>query len=85
MSLFALIGNIETIAMIANLFIFTTFILVNLAVIVLRRKEKDLNRPYRIPFTIGSLPIFSVIAILLVLLLLGYNIYGLLTDVKTSE
>jgi basic amino acid/polyamine antiporter, APA family len=79
MALFALIDNIETIAMIANLFIFTTFLLVNIAVIVLRKKDKDLERPFFIPFNIKNVPVFSLIAILLVLFLLGYNVYGLLS------
>lgn len=73
-----LIGNIETIAMIANVFIFTTFLLVNLAVIVLRKKEKNLKRPYRIPGSIQDIPIFSVLGILFTFFLLGYNLYGLL-------
>jgi basic amino acid/polyamine antiporter, APA family len=73
-----LIGNIETIAMIANVFIFTTFLLVNLAVIVLRKKEKNLKRPYRIPGSIQGIPIFSVLGILFTFFLLGYNLYGLL-------
>lgn len=77
MCLFALIGKIEIIAMIANLFIFTTFLLINVAVLVLRKKEKDLPRPYRIPGNIGSVPVLAIIAVLLVLFLLGYNIYGL--------
>ncbi|HEY6171193.1 MAG TPA: amino acid permease, partial [Candidatus Kapabacteria bacterium] len=53
---FALIGDIETIARIATIFIFITFIVVNLSVIVLRIREKELIRPYRIPFNINNIP-----------------------------
>ena len=74
MSLFALIGEIETIARIANLFIFTTFLVINLCVIVLRFKEKNMRRPYRMPVNIGNVPLFSVAAIFLTLLLLIYNV-----------
>ncbi len=79
MSAFALIGKIETIAMIANLFIFTTFILVNLAVLVLRKKSSRMKRPFRIPGEIGGYPVLPVLGILFTLLLLFYNIYGLMS------
>jgi APA family basic amino acid/polyamine antiporter len=79
MCCFALIGKIEVIALIANLFIFTTFILVNLAVILLRQRDKDLNRPFRIPGNINNIPVPSVIGIGMTLILLGFNIYGLIT------
>lgn len=79
MCCFALIGKIEVIALIANLFIFTTFVLVNLAVIILRQRDKDLNRPFRIPGNINNIPVLSVIGIVMTLVLLGFNIYGLIT------
>ncbi|MFM9944553.1 MAG: APC family permease [Bacteroidia bacterium] len=77
MCAFALIGNIETIARIATIFIFITFIIVNLSVIVLRIKEKELIRPYHIPFCIKNIPVISLIGILMTLVLLGYTIYSL--------
>jgi len=85
MCAFALIGKIETIAMIANLFIFTTFLLVNLAVIRLRVKEKTLKRPYTIPGSINNIPVLPVLGILFTLLLLGFNIYGLVSGVSESK
>jgi len=77
MAAFALIGNIETTARIATVFIFITFVVVNLAVIVLRVRHKELPRPYRIPLNIKNIPLFSVLGILTTLVLLGYNLYGL--------
>lgn len=74
---FALIGNIETIARIATVFIFITFIVVNLSVIVLRIRQKEIPRPYRIPWNINNIPILSVMGILSTLVLLGYTIYSL--------
>ncbi len=74
---FALIGNIETIARIATVFIFVTFIVVNLSVIVLRIREKEMPRPYRIPLSIKNIPIISVLGMLTTLVLLGYTIYSL--------
>lgn len=74
---FALIGNIEMIARIATVFIFVTFIVVNLSVIVLRVRQKEMPRPYRIPLNIKNIPLISVFGILTTLVLLGYTIYSL--------
>lgn len=77
MCAFALIGNIETIAQIATVFIFVTFMIVNLSVIVLRFKAPDRERPYRIPWNIGKIPVFSLLGIALTLFLLTYNFISL--------
>lgn len=73
---FALIGDIETVALIATLFIFVTFIVVNLSVIVLRIKNKDLKRPYRIPLNIKNIPVFSLLGLIMTVILIGFNIYS---------
>lgn len=74
---FALIGKLEKVALIANIFIFVTFLSVNAAVIMLRKKMAVDERPYRIPFNIGDVPVPAVLGILMTLVLLGYTIYGL--------
>ncbi len=74
---FALIGNIEIFARIATVFIFITFIVVNLSVIVLRVRQKEMKRPYRIPLNIKNIPIISLLGILTTLILLGYTFYSL--------
>jgi len=74
---FAFIKDIETIARIATIFIFIAFILVNLSVIVLRIREKNLKRPYRIPLNINNIPVMSILGILMTVFLLGYTIYAL--------
>jgi len=78
MGAFALIGKIEIIAMIANFFIFITFLFVNTSVILLRTKKPDQKRPFRIPINIRNVPVISVIGIVLTLILMGFNIYSLL-------
>ena len=75
---FVLIRNIETMARIATIFIFITFIIVNLSVIILRIREKEMKRPYRIPFNIKNIPVISVFGILTTLVLLSYSIYSLI-------
>lgn len=82
MSGFALSGNIETIARIATVFIFITFILVNLSVIVLRITDKKMSRPFRVPLNFKNIPVLSILAILFTLLLLGYDIYALMVGKK---
>lgn len=77
---FALIGNIETIARIATAFIFITFIIVNLSVIVLRVKDKKLKRPFRIPGNIKNIPVISICGIIATLVLLVYNINSLFSS-----
>lgn len=78
MTLFALIGNIETIARIATMLIFVVFTVVNLTVIVLRIKEKDLKRPFKIALNVRNIPITSVLGILFTLVLLGYTVVELI-------
>ena len=71
---FAAIGDIEVVARIATITIFLTFLVVNLSVIALRVKQPDLERPYRIPLSIGRLPVISVLGVLSTLVLLGYAV-----------
>ena len=75
---FSLIGDIETIARITTIFIFITFIVVNLAAVILRIRAKESPRPYRMPFNINNIPVISIVGILMTMVLLGYTIYSLL-------
>jgi APA family basic amino acid/polyamine antiporter len=74
---FSLIGDIRIVALITTFFIYATFILVNLSVIILRKTKTSLSRPFRIPVNIAGIPVPSMLAILLTLILLGFSIYGL--------
>lgn len=78
MVLFALIGKIKTVALITNFFAFGTFLLINVTVLYLRYKEPGLKRPFRIPLTIGWVPLLPVLAIIMILLMVAYGIRGLL-------
>lgn len=75
--LFAQIGNIEQIARVSTVFIFMAFTLIHLAVIVLRVKNKDLNRPFRIPLNYRNVPIPTVLGLFMTVLLLGYTVHAL--------
>jgi len=76
---FAFIGSIETVARIATVLIFITFIAVNLCVIVLRIRQPKLKRHYKVPLNIRNIPVISVIGVLMTLVLLCYNLYSLFT------
>jgi APA family basic amino acid/polyamine antiporter len=75
---FSLIGEVKTVALITNFFVFITFLIINVTVIYLRISQKDLERPFKIPFSIGNIPVISVIAVLLLLVMIAYGIYGLM-------
>lgn len=77
MALLSLIGDIKVVVLIANFFIHITFIIVNVCVIVLRIKDKELKRPFRIPGNINNIPVISVLGILLTLVMVVYSAYGL--------
>jgi amino acid transporter len=74
---FSFIGDIKTIALFCNFVVYTTFIMVNIAVIWIRVKEKKTDQPFRIPFNINNVPVISVLAILMTLIMMAYSIYGL--------
>lgn len=78
---FAAIGKLETVALIANFFIFITFLFVNISVIVLRRKQPGTKRPYKVPLNIRNFPVPCIVGVLLTLVLLGYAVYGLIIEV----
>lgn len=77
-SAIALIGDIAVVARIATVSIFLTFMLVNLAVIMLRFRQPDLPRPYRMPLHVGRLPVIPVLALLFTSLLLGFTVVALM-------
>jgi amino acid transporter len=78
-SAFAMIGKVESVAQIANFFVLISFIFINFTVIYIRLKHPGKNSPFRIPGNIRNVPVISVIAILMILVLASFNIYGLLS------
>ncbi len=58
------LGALETVASIASLATLTAFIGVNACVIALRRREPELERPFRIPWAVRGVPIPTAAAIL---------------------
>ncbi|MDX1753337.1 MAG: APC family permease [Salinimicrobium sediminis] len=77
---FGLIGNLKIVASLSNIFIFIVFGMVNVALLNLRhkkRKETGEKPPFYIRLNINNIPIPTVIALLTILILFGFNIYNL--------
>ena len=68
-ALFIIYGDLKAIAELADFAIFVVFILVNLSLIQLRRKNTDVASSYRVPFNVKNLPITALLGILTCLFL----------------
>jgi basic amino acid/polyamine antiporter, APA family len=68
--LFLFAGDIGFIANVTNFTIFVTFIIVNLSVIILRFRCPDEIRPFRVPGSIGRIPVLPLFGIATSLFLL---------------
>lgn len=60
---FALTGDLGLVAGATNFAVFVGFAAVNLSVIVLRYTRPEIERPFRIPFNIGRMPVMPVIGL----------------------
>ena len=73
----SLIGDLKTVALLGNLFIFVTFLLVNICVIVLRLRQPATPRPFRVAGSVRGVPVIPVVASALLVTLLGFCVRGL--------
>ena len=67
-SAFALTGELAFVAGASNFAIFVAFGAVCVSLAVLRYKQPDLPRPFRLPLTLGRMPLLPVLGLLLVAL-----------------
>lgn len=77
---FGLIGNLKVVASISNIFIFIVFAMVNVALLVFRyerRNEDHEKPPFFIRLNVNNIPIPTVLALLSILILFGFNLYNL--------
>jgi APA family basic amino acid/polyamine antiporter len=61
---FVFSGDIAFVAGANDFILFVTFIVINGGLIALRRKEPDRPRPFRVPISLGWLPVLPVLGIL---------------------
>ena len=66
---FLLLGDIKLVAGMSSLGALLVFIAVNIALIVLRYKAPNIERPFKVPLSIGRFPILPIFAILISLIL----------------
>lgn len=67
---FALSGDLRFVAGASNFAVFVAFIGVNLTLIVLRYRAPDLSRPFRVRGSVGRLPLFPALGVVVVAVLL---------------
>lgn len=65
-------GNIKKLAHLVDLGIFLVYISINMSVIILRFREPDAKRFFRIPLNIGKFPVMALCGILLNLMMLYF-------------
>ncbi len=69
--IFVLAGDIEFAANVTNVTLFVTFIVVNAALVMLRYKAPDLERPFKVPLAIGKLPLLPLLGLALCIFMLA--------------
>ena len=62
---FLLLGDIKIVAGMSSLGALLVFVAVNIALIVLRYKAPDKERPFKVPLSIGKVPILPILAIII--------------------
>lgn len=67
---FVMVGDLSLIASVTDLAVYVVFIAVNLAVIVLRFRSPEQDRPFRTPLSIGRLPVLPVVGLVAVLVMI---------------
>jgi APA family basic amino acid/polyamine antiporter len=60
---FALSGDIGLVAGATNFAVFVGFAAVNLSLIVLRFRQPEVERPFRVPLSVGRVPVLPVVAL----------------------
>lgn len=63
--------DITVVANLTNATLFVTFIVINASLIVFRLRSPDMPRPFRVPFSIGKIPILPVCGIIFSFFLLA--------------
>jgi amino acid transporter len=77
---FGLIGDLKLVASISNIFIFIVFGALNVCLIIFRFKNRNNQEkaPFHIPLNINNIPVPTILALITILILFGYNIYNIL-------
>lgn len=71
-SAFTMPGDLGLVASVTDFAVYCTFLSVNLAVIALRVRDPGAVRPFRIPLTVGSIPIIPIAGTASVLIMIAF-------------
>ncbi len=77
---FGAIGNLGVVAAASNIFIMLVFLVVNAALLRIRQRS-EAEPAFRIPVNVGCYPLTTLIAVIGVLVLLGFNVSALVRGV----
>jgi APA family basic amino acid/polyamine antiporter len=69
---FAMMGDIGLVASVTDFGVYVIFISVNIAIVALRFKLPDHERPFRVPLAIGRLPLVPLAGIATVVLMMAF-------------
>jgi APA family basic amino acid/polyamine antiporter len=69
---FAVAGDLTFIAAVTDFAVYVVFVAVNATVIVLRRRQPALPRPFRVPGAVGGVPVVPVLGLVSVAVMLTY-------------
>lgn len=64
--------NIAVVANLTNFALLAAFVLINVVVVVLRYREPNTHRPFRVPISVGKLPLIPLFGIVTSLVMLAY-------------
>jgi APA family basic amino acid/polyamine antiporter len=59
-----LIGDLQLLAAATDALVYAMFILVNVVVILLRKRQPNATRPFRVPFAVGWVPVIPIVGII---------------------
>ncbi len=62
---FVLLEDIAFVANVNNFTVFVTFIVINVALILLRYRKPEIQRPFKVPLAVGRLPILPLLGVIL--------------------
>jgi APA family basic amino acid/polyamine antiporter len=75
---FIFAGDISFVANVTNFTLFVTFVVINAAVIVLRFRLPRTPRPFRIPYSIGRVPLIPAAGLVFCIFLLAQQEWAVL-------
>lgn len=60
----SVLGGLQLLASATNALVYAMFLVVNVVVIILRKRQPDAERPFRIPLSVGWLPVVPCLGII---------------------